>query len=169
MDHFRPQGTPKPSPATGGRIGYQSERISLRGILGFAVILTATIAAAQYVLALMMSHYGEEEARGKQAASPMLATPWEVPGPRLQPDPAAERLDVQAAQKEHLASYGWVDAKAGVAHIPIDRAMDVLAKAGLPDIKPGPATDSPLMPPAEAESQAQSAAPKPAPEVKKAP
>ena len=31
-------------------------------------------------------------------------------------------------------AYGWVDRKAGIAHIPVERAMDILAKTGLPKV-----------------------------------
>lgn len=34
----------------------------------------------------------------------------------------------RAARLERLRSYGWVDRPGGVAHIPIDRAMDLVAK-----------------------------------------
>ena len=150
MADFRPQGYLKASPSTEGRIGYQDDRVSFKGVLGFAAILIVVVAASQYVLVQMMSQFGAEEARQKQAASPMLTSPWEIPGPRLQPAPAAERIQVQAAEREHLASYGWLDQGKGVAHIPIDRAMDILAKSGLPEIKAPPVGDSPLKPPAEA-------------------
>ncbi|WP_165223138.1 hypothetical protein [Aquisphaera insulae] len=169
MADFRPQGFLKPSPSTEGRIGYQDDRVSFKGVLGFAAILVVVVVAAQYVLVQMMSQYGAQEAREKQGASPMLTTPWEVPGPRLQPDPAAERIQVQAAQREHLASYGWLDRDKGVAHIPIERAMDILAKSGLPEIKAPPAGDSPLKPPAEAEKAAAPPAAKAEAEAKKAP
>jgi hypothetical protein len=35
-------------------------------------------------------------------------------------------------QEDQLNSYGWVDEKAGVARIPIDRAMDLLVQRGVP-------------------------------------
>ena len=37
-----------------------------------------------------------------------------------------------------INGYGWVDRKAGIAHIPIDRAMDILARTGLPQGRPRP-------------------------------
>jgi hypothetical protein len=33
---------------------------------------------------------------------------------------------------QRLNSYGWVDQQAGIARIPIDRAMALLAQRGLP-------------------------------------
>jgi hypothetical protein len=35
-------------------------------------------------------------------------------------------------QEDQLNSYGWVDEKADVAHIPIERAMELTVQRGLP-------------------------------------
>lgn len=39
-----------------------------------------------------------------------------------------EGLRIRAAQRARLESYGWVDRQAGIAHIPIDRAMDLVVE-----------------------------------------
>src|SRR5690242_3013623 len=53
------------------------------------------------------------------------------------PQPAAPRLDInpresfaalRTREDGRLARYGWVDRERGVAHIPIDRAMALLAE-----------------------------------------
>jgi hypothetical protein len=38
----------------------------------------------------------------------------------------------QAQEQARLNSYGWVDEDAGVAHIPIERAMEMILEEGLP-------------------------------------
>jgi hypothetical protein len=40
----------------------------------------------------------------------------------------------RALKLERLGSYGWVDEKAGVVHIPIDRAMELVAQG----VRPAP-------------------------------
>jgi hypothetical protein len=42
--------------------------------------------------------------------------------------------DEQARSRDDpiLYGYGWVDQKAGIAHIPIQRAIDLVAQSGLP-------------------------------------
>src|SRR5262245_4821671 len=45
---------------------------------------------------------------------------------------AMATLRQQTSQK--LASYGWVDKSAGVAHIPIEQAKDMIAEKGLPEL-----------------------------------
>jgi len=50
------------------------------------------------------------------------------PEPRLQVDPAEDWLKFRDAQKEILNSYGWIDDSHRSVHIPIRRAMEMLAE-----------------------------------------
>lgn len=72
------------------------------------------------------------------------------PEPRLQgaPEPDPDKpgkakssmlpLDDMAAYSEKItkqaAAYGWVDQQGGIAHIPIDRAKEIIAEKGLPKL-----------------------------------
>jgi hypothetical protein len=53
-------------------------------------------------------------------------------GPRLQVNAHEDLLDYLHQQDHVLGSYGWVDEKAGVARVPIEQAMTMLLKNGLP-------------------------------------
>jgi hypothetical protein len=52
--------------------------------------------------------------------------------PRLQRSPILDLQRFRAAEDQILHGYGWVDQQHGVVHIPIDRAIDILAQRGLP-------------------------------------
>lgn len=54
-------------------------------------------------------------------------------GPRLEVSPSANREVLQRQAEQRLLGYGWIDREAGRAHIPIDRAMAILAARGWPD------------------------------------
>jgi|1186.fasta_scaffold01026_3 hypothetical protein len=54
------------------------------------------------------------------------------PQPHLETDERTELNDIRLREEDTLSTYGWVDQKAGVVRIPIDRAIDVLAQRGLP-------------------------------------
>lgn len=58
-----------------------------------------------------------------------LNMPAEVipPPPRLQVTPPADRAAQYRLQAQQLDSYGWVDGGHRTAHIPITRAMELLA------------------------------------------
>lgn len=46
------------------------------------------------------------------------------------------------ARRRQLGSYGWVDRKAGVVRIPIDRAMELSAQGARPSAPGGTATEA---------------------------
>ncbi len=55
------------------------------------------------------------------------------PGPAaLQTTPWKDLKDFRAEQNAHLHGYGWVDEKAGIARVPIQKAKELLLKQGLP-------------------------------------
>jgi hypothetical protein len=54
------------------------------------------------------------------------------PSPRLEEDERGQLNSILTNEDNILYSYGWVDEKAGVVRIPIDRAMDLLVQRGLP-------------------------------------
>ena len=56
-----------------------------------------------------------------------------VSGPPLEVDPAAERVLIEARGRARIASYGWVDRSAGIARVPVERAMAILAERGWPE------------------------------------
>jgi hypothetical protein len=56
----------------------------------------------------------------------------QFPQPRLETNERLEIHDFRSQEEQALASYGWVDKDAGVARIPIERAMDLIAERGLP-------------------------------------
>ena len=63
--------------------------------------------------------------QARQAAAPAVAhAPGRVPPePRLQRVPFDDVRGLRQDERELLNSYGFVDAQAGVTHIPIDEAM----------------------------------------------
>jgi hypothetical protein len=58
------------------------------------------------------------------------------PEPRLQSTPVVDLRAVRAAEDQILNDYAWVDPDHGVVRIPIEKAIDLLARRGLP-ARPG--------------------------------
>lgn len=67
----------------------------------------------------------------------------EFPEPRLEEDEVGQLNDVRLAEERTLNSYAWVDQKAGIARIPITRAMELVAQRGLPVMQSGAASQKP--------------------------
>jgi mono/diheme cytochrome c family protein len=53
------------------------------------------------------------------------------PEPRLEQNPNVDSERMLATAVERLESYGWVDQPEGPAHVPIERAMELLVERGI--------------------------------------
>lgn len=72
----------------------------------------------------------EQTDANQQALSP-LATPGQLPPePRLTAKPYEELQNLRSHEDQVLNHYGWQDQKNGIVHIPIDKAMDMVAQQG---------------------------------------
>jgi hypothetical protein len=65
---------------------------------------------------------------------PAPQTAGEFPEPRLEVRPSGELEELRSGEDRQLNSYGWIDRSVGIARIPIDRAMQLIADGGLPDV-----------------------------------
>jgi len=66
----------------------------------------------------------------RRSASSSVSPPRDYP--RLQLSPSADMEAFRAREEAELNSYGWVNRTQGIAHIPINVAMDLLLEKGLP-------------------------------------
>ena len=131
-----------------GRDAVQRSRdVDLRGVLltGFWLAV-GTIASAAFVGGLLW-FLGRSPNRADKALSSLVVSNLKrtPPAPRLEANPVEPRVRMRAEEDWVLQSYGWVDERAGMARIPIDRAMDLMAERGLPASKPMAA--APALPP----------------------
>jgi hypothetical protein len=118
----------------------ESEGVRVPGLLAFAVGLVALGVVVQVVLAFAMGGFSREEARLRTSAAPHFKDEvGPFPAPRLQSDPASELAHLRQDELARLSRYGWMDKKAGVAKIPIERAMEIVAQKGLPAPEPASA------------------------------
>jgi hypothetical protein len=119
-------------------VSYEPSQADLRVVLGFLAALGLATAMVLLVLWGMFGYFRSLSARRGPLPSPVTYTSApEIPPPQLQPDPVADYNVYRLSDQEKLNSYGWVDQNAGIARIPIDRAMDLLVQRGLPWKSPG--------------------------------
>lgn len=102
--------------------GLESPRIDAPGVLVAAaacclVFLFAAIAA------LACAYRSEVPVR-----SPPPPRPF--PEPQVRTDEAARLRTLLAAQRRQLQGYRWVDRQNNIVGVPIDRAMDIVARRG---------------------------------------
>ena len=108
--------------------------ISIRPLVAFAIGLVVIIivsGVAMWGLSVVLK--AREEAQDRPL-SPVVqregAPP--VPEPHLQTTPELDLKAMRAHEDSLLHSYAWVDREAGIARIPVERAMELLVQQGLP-------------------------------------
>lgn len=119
------------SPA--GNHGHEKSDASTRPIFRFAAALAIFVAAAMTLMAILFSYFSERETGMDTSASPLAkeaALP--APAPALQPNPNVDLEQMRRDEADYLTSYGWVDQREGLVHIPIDRAIELMSERGLP-------------------------------------
>jgi len=113
---------------------HETTDLDLKGVVVFTIALVAICAAAFVGLKFMMDGFVSEGRAEKERSPSRLIVDAPIDGPRLQADPGRERKEINDRDVKRLNSYGWLDQKAGTAHIPIDRAIAILAEKGLPEV-----------------------------------
>jgi hypothetical protein len=127
-------GGDRPAPEA----GRETQDVSIPAIVKFGIGLAVVAILVHVAMWALFRVYAAGADKQDQPVPPMVAaslqrTPRE---PRLEPHPLAPRLAARARENAVLSSYGWVDRGAGIARIPIDRAMELLVERGLPAPKP---------------------------------
>lgn len=114
--------------------------LDFRGILGFVgglVAVTLVVMGLMWGVAVLL----KGSLARKDPAPPALAEAREArvpPGPNLQPNPSADLTAFRAAEEAELATWAWVDREKAVARVPVERALEIVAKRGLPAPPPMP-------------------------------
>jgi hypothetical protein len=132
-----------------GNGGFEHEDLGARTVFGFLLGLVVLGVVAYFIVTGMygfLNRYQsahqppqnalkqnvETDTRDTRAASVRERIIHTFPEPRLETDERNEINSVREHEDEQLNSYGWVDQPAGVVHIPIERAMQLVAERGLP-------------------------------------
>ncbi|HXE89468.1 MAG TPA: hypothetical protein VNK82_00740 [Terriglobales bacterium] len=129
----------------------ESTDISARPVFLFGVALLVAAVVISAVLWAQFQYLDRAAARRDPEEDPILAEMRRKEPPRMgQPDPvekfpeprlqsnAVIELDrIRFTEQRKLSTYGWVDPKAGVVWIPIERAIELTAERGLP-VRPQP-------------------------------
>jgi hypothetical protein len=114
-------------------VAHESTDISIRGVLWFVVILAATVIVVELAMGGLMKIFSHYEAANDGFVSPQAVPAGTLPPePRLQTTPWEDLKEFRAAEEATLHTYGWVDQKNQVVHLPIDKAKALLLQRGIP-------------------------------------
>jgi len=127
----------------GHGVAVEPDRISTPIVAGFGVVVLGMCVVAAIVVAALFRTLdrGAEKKDEKLVAAAGLERRegGPAPLPRLQIYPVKQWKDFQSAERERLTTYGWMDRSTGAVHIPIDRAIELIAERGV-----GPLPQAPM-------------------------
>jgi len=120
-------------------VGYAPYDQKIGPIVRFTVVLAAVTVLVLLLMKVASGILEREASRGSRPVHPLAETETVElpPEPRLQESPALDLLRFRAREEERLSTYGWVDRPNGVVRIPIERAMEIVAREGLPSREGG--------------------------------
>ena len=119
-------------------VRYESYDQKIRPVVTFTIALTAVTLLVLWLMKVTSNVFTREALEGSRPIHPLAgAANVELPPePRLQEDPALDLAVFRKREEERLSTYGWIDRPNGVVRIPIERAMEIIAREGLPARKP---------------------------------
>ena len=132
---------------------FEPEDLGTRGVFAFMIGLAVIGVVIYFIIVGMYSFLDKYERSQMATASPLVTSKGAISrvvtqddmdktfkdngAPMLETNERGQFRDFLMNQENQLNSYGWVDEKAGVAHIPIEHAMDLIVQRGLPVYPPG--------------------------------
>lgn len=134
---------------------YETRDVHAPGVVGFLVGLGIVIVL---VALACWGYFGVDLKYFREpAASPSpFATMRQLPlGPQLQVNPRQDWLKFREEQQRSLETFGWENRSAGTVRVPIEEAMQLLVKKGVP------AQGAPAVPSTEPKKQGTAGSKKP--------
>ena len=108
-------------------MNHELKDVNVRNLLMLGGALCGLTIGGLLSMGLLFGYYSSQPPSGAPPTA-LEMEPQVLPQPRLQ---LHEHLDLERkrqAEDAILTSYGWVDRKAGVVRIPIERAMELVAE-----------------------------------------
>lgn len=112
----------------------RDRELNVRAVVWFGIGLAALILVAATAMWWFLGLLEALEVAG-DPPPPAMAEALEVrerPAPLLQNDPEMDLQTFRRHESRILGSYGWVDQGAGLARVPIERAIDLFVEESTP-------------------------------------
>lgn len=111
---------------------HEDRDANVRAVTYFAIGLVVFVALAVVICGVYYYYLSKNWPHVGIATAPVPDPSQTPPAPQLQTSPQQDLKKMRAYEAARLSSSGWIDQQAGVAHIPIDQAIDLVAQRGLP-------------------------------------
>ena len=111
---------------------YETRDADARGVFIFLVVLGIVLVIVSLVCWEMFRYFSAHTGSGSASESPFADTRQLPLGPQLQVNPREDWLKYREEQEKSLETYEWVNRSAGTVRVPIEKAMELLVKKGVP-------------------------------------
>ena len=116
-------------------VNHESTDVNVRGVLFFGVGLTVVAVIIHIAVWFLYDYFASPQhasLRLPQQPAPTRSLPSKA---QLQVEPVGELSQLRSSEEQTLRSYAWIDREKGIVRIPIERAMEIVARAGPPTRK----------------------------------
>ena len=128
---------------TGHGVSAEPDRVSKPMVLRFGVVVAVLTIASMLLMGALFRFLDRSaerrDAAAADAAGLQLRPEVLPPPPRLQINAEGHWRAFRSAEEAQLSTYGWMDRSTGAVHIPIDRAMELVARRGVGPLPAAPA------------------------------
>ena len=107
--------------------GYETTDADVLPLFKFLAFLAVFIGFSVFAVVILFKFLNYYQPLFDDPVSPLAATRNIDPDvPRLQVDPPQQKVNLRAYETQLLKTYGWINKEAGVARIPVERAMALM-------------------------------------------
>jgi hypothetical protein len=122
----------KPHNAPAAVPGYETRDANAGGAFKFLVALGAVLVVTALVCWGLFRFFSAHDVNQGASDSPFANTRQLPLGPQLQVNPREDWLKFREDQEKSLQTYAWENRSAGTVRVPIEEAMELLVKKGVP-------------------------------------
>lgn len=112
---------------------HEESDVNLRGLFAFVAALTVVMIGVNVGMWLLFGAFERRAAERDPPRPPLVDERRPPVGPHLQVAPAEDVVALRERQDQTLRELRWLDERARVVRIPVERAMEIVADRGLPD------------------------------------
>jgi hypothetical protein len=116
--------------------GHETSAIAMRAVAWSGIGLVATIVVSLVLVWELLSMFSQQEKVAADSGTTdtvRAMQPSRLPdAPELEVNQAVALGQLRSRERALLDEYAWLDRQAGIARIPIERAIEIVSQNGLP-------------------------------------
>ena len=108
--------------------GHETTDVPARPLAQVAIAIAVLVLGSFLAMFILFRIFNYYQPLFDDPPHSLAATRQETTGPRIQIDPPRQKFDLRETEEQILSTYGWVNKDVGLARIPVNRAMELLAE-----------------------------------------